>query len=129
MTILVKDSQRVARMQKLYEAQRAAMPDVRQRAYRMAVEAGDRETAAVLAREIRNALLADSDREVVLDRLGLEMPEGTTFSVWLAFFKKLGQAVAGPWAAYRQQLRDLTQQEGFPLDIQWPEAPAEQEEK
>jgi hypothetical protein len=27
------------------------------------------------------------------------------------------------WAAYRQALRDVTSQEGFPWDITWPEAP------
>lgn len=28
------------------------------------------------------------------------------------------------WAAYRQALRDISKQTGFPWDIQWPEAPA-----
>lgn len=27
------------------------------------------------------------------------------------------------WATYRQELRDLTAQEGFPWEVQWPEAP------
>jgi hypothetical protein len=27
------------------------------------------------------------------------------------------------WAAYRQELRDVTAQEGFPWDITWPEVP------
>jgi hypothetical protein len=27
------------------------------------------------------------------------------------------------WAAYRQALRDVTAQEGFPWDVVWPEAP------
>lgn len=27
------------------------------------------------------------------------------------------------WRAYRQALRDITQQAGFPTDIRWPEAP------
>ena len=27
------------------------------------------------------------------------------------------------WAAYRQQLRDITAQDGFPWDVQWPVAP------
>lgn len=31
---------------------------------------------------------------------------------------------AQPWANYRQQLRDVTSQAGFPWDVQWPEAPA-----
>lgn len=28
------------------------------------------------------------------------------------------------WAAYRQELRDISAQAGFPWDIQWPEQPA-----
>lgn len=28
------------------------------------------------------------------------------------------------WATYRQALRDISSQTGFPWDIQWPEAPA-----
>lgn len=28
------------------------------------------------------------------------------------------------WAAYRQELRDVTSQAGFPWDVQWPVAPA-----
>lgn len=28
------------------------------------------------------------------------------------------------WAAYRQALRDVTSQDGFPWNIQWPEMPA-----
>lgn len=27
------------------------------------------------------------------------------------------------WAAYRQTLRDITDQEGFPLNVEWPVAP------
>lgn len=31
---------------------------------------------------------------------------------------------AAAWAAYRQALRDVPQQAGFPDNITWPEAPA-----
>ena len=27
------------------------------------------------------------------------------------------------WATYRQELRDIPQQEGFPVDIKWPDEP------
>jgi hypothetical protein len=30
---------------------------------------------------------------------------------------------AAEWAAYRQALRDITEQAGFPWDVQWPSAP------
>ena len=29
------------------------------------------------------------------------------------------------WATYRQELRDITQQAGFPWDVQWPQIPTE----
>jgi len=32
---------------------------------------------------------------------------------------------ASPWASYRQALRDITTQAGFPWDITWPEAPVQ----
>ena len=33
------------------------------------------------------------------------------------------QAVKDKWAVYRQALRDIPQQEGFPRNIQWPQNP------
>ena len=33
---------------------------------------------------------------------------------------ELSQAVPAEWVAYRQALRDLPQQEGFPVTINWP---------
>jgi hypothetical protein len=32
-------------------------------------------------------------------------------------------AISAVWAAYRQELRDVTAQEGFPWDVVWPETP------
>jgi hypothetical protein len=94
-------------------------------AYTEAVQAKDSEAAAVFARRIRNELLKQSDSELTLDRMGLEVPTGTTFKVWLSFFKQLGQALNGDWAKYRQGLRDLTEQEGFPLNVEFPTKPEE----
>ena len=31
---------------------------------------------------------------------------------------------AAPWASYRQALRDISDQSGFPWEIEWPEEPA-----
>lgn len=81
--------------------------------------------AAAEIRAIRDRLLADSDKEMVLDRMGLEVPTGVSFSAWLDFLKKLGTAVAGGWAKYRQALRDITTQEGFPYDVTFPQKPEE----
>jgi hypothetical protein len=32
-------------------------------------------------------------------------------------------AVAAEWATYRQALRDITAQSGFPWEVTWPDAP------
>jgi len=53
------------------------------------------------ARALRNTLLSASDWTQVADA-------------------PVDQAA---WAAYRQELRDITSQEGFPETINWPVAP------
>lgn len=59
------------------------------------------EKLEVEARAERNALLAASDWTQVADA-------------------PVDQAA---WAAYRQALRDIPQQAGFPHDVVWPEQP------
>lgn len=83
----------------------------------------DYNRAAAEIRAIRDKLLADSDKEMVLDRMGLEVPTGVSFTAWLDFLKKLGAAVSGEMAKYRQALRDVTTQDGFPYDVNFPEKP------
>lgn len=123
MGIIVTEAERLAKMQKLYETTRAKQPDVLQAAYEMAVSEGNADAAAETARKIRDRLLADSDKEVVLDRLGLQVPTGKTFTVWLDFLTTLGQALNGEWTQYREALRDIPEQEGFPFEITWPVKP------
>ena len=83
----------------------------------------DYNRAAAKVRAIRDKLLADSDKEMVLDRMGLEVPTGVSFTAWLDFLKKLGAAVSGEMARYRQELRDIPKQEGFPYSVVWPKKP------
>ena len=80
----------------------------------------DYDRAAAEVRAIRDKLLADSDKEMVLDRMGLEVPTGVSFTAWLDFLKKLGAAVSGEMARYRQELRDIPKQEGFPYSVVFP---------
>lgn len=127
MGIIVTDAERMAKMQKLYETTRAEQPDVLQAAYETAVSEENADAAAETARKIRDRLLADSDKEVVLDRLGLQVPTGKTFTVWLDFLTTLGQALNGEWTQYREALRDLPEQDGFPFEITWPVKPVEPE--
>lgn len=91
----------------------------------MAVRRGDMDIAAKLIRKRRNALLARSDSQMSLDRLNLTMPKGLLFSDWLKFFQQIAQMLTGDWAKYRQALRDIPQQEGFPFNITWPDKPEE----
>lgn len=37
--------------------------------------------------------------------------------------KAMGSDKAAEWDTYRQALRDITTQEGFPLEIEWPTKP------
>lgn len=81
---------------------------------------------ARLAAEVRakrDALLAETDKEMCLDRLGLTSPEGSAFTAWIGFLKTIASAVFGPMAKYRQALRDIPQQEGFPYDVTFPVPP------
>ncbi len=114
---------RVARLEARTNRQYTGLLEVQRDALTRAIAAEDAETAAEIARAIRNQLLKDSDAEVALDRLGLQVPSGATFTAWLSFLHTLGEALVGSWAQYRQALRDLPQQVGFPLDIEWPIAP------
>ena len=81
------------------------------------------ETLSQEARTLRDKLLLESDSAMLLDRLGLDVSGGSSFTSWLKFLKGLVSALTGDWATYRQALRDLPEQEGFPYNIQWPEKP------
>lgn len=80
----------------------------------------DYDRVAAEIRAIRDKLLAESDKEMMLDRMGLEVPTGISFSAWIEFLKKLGSVVSGDLAKYRQELRDIPQQEGFPYCVVFP---------
>lgn len=80
----------------------------------------DYNEVAAEIRAKRNELLNETDKEMCLDRMGLEMPEGSSFTAWINFLKSLGNAVTGKIAKYRQELRDITEQEGFPYNVVWP---------
>lgn len=60
------------------------------------------ERASANVRARRNGRLADSDWTQLSD----------------------APVSAAPWASYRQALRDISDQPGFPWEIEWPEEPA-----
>ena len=99
------------------ERYKSGLADVLRNALELAIQQEDEETAAILARKIRNQLLAESDNEFTLDRIHPNTDSATKF---IASLKVI---LEGPWAEYRQALRDLPQQAGFPLAIEWPVSP------
>ncbi len=123
----VKNEERIARLEAICAKMRAEEPDVQENALQAAVLVHDEELAAALARVIRNRKLAESDGNVAFDRFGITLPDNITTTTMLKAFKDLIQGMKallnGDWAAYRQALRDLPEQAGFPFNITWPEAP------
>ena len=80
-------------------------------------------------REKRNKLLEESDKYMFLDRLTMNFPQEISLtnvvSVLKDFFKTLSNIKNGSWAKYRQELRDLPNQKGFPYDVKFPDKPEE----
>lgn len=83
---------------------------------------------AAEVRAKRDALLADTDKDFVLDRINLNIPERVTASTMLNavedVFGVLSSVCSGEMAKYRQALRDIPEQEGFPYYVQFPILPS-----
>lgn len=71
---------------------------------RIVAAATEKEAESV--RKMRNTLLLKSDPQMFADRVEHEDAE-----------------IVEAWKEYRQALRDLPQQPGFPFDVEWPEMP------
>lgn len=74
-------------------------------------------------RKKRDQLLAESDKQMCIDRINLIAPTGNTFLDWLGFLQSFSQYLNGEWAQYRQSLRDVPQQKGFPFNVTFPKKP------
>lgn len=68
-------------------------------------------------REKRNQLLTESDKYMALDRLDLDT------STAIKFLASLKNIFNNDYAKYRQALRDITKQSGFPYDVEFPQKP------
>lgn len=113
---------RLARVEAMANAQKAELIETMQKAYSNACESLNEEEAAALARKLRDKLLNASDKEMSLDRLGLDTSSTTKFIASLTTIFK------SKWAEYRQALRDLPEQEGFPFNVKFPVSPDNEEE-
>lgn len=125
MSIQNNDTLRISRLETICEGITGQMNDVIKESYEKAVENKDEELAASLARKLRDNLLKESDSRVAFDRFNIKVPSGSSFSAWLSFLKSLGKILTSDWSKYRQELRDLPQQPGFPFDIKFPTIPTE----
>lgn len=114
---------RLAQAEAMAAAQKAETMEALQAAYKRACEELNEEDAAAFARKIRDKLLNETDSRVALDRFNISVPSGTSFTAWLSFLKSLGEIITGAWAIYRQALRDLPEQEGFPFNVTFPAPP------
>ena len=112
---------RLSQLEAVTAAQKADLEETLLKAYAAACEDKNEEEAAALARKIRNKLLDISDKQMTLDRLGLETASATKFIASLA------NIFTGAWAKYRQALRDLPEQKGFPFDVVFPASPDAEE--
>ncbi len=117
MDIIVKDEKRIAKIENIAEKIRSESYDAIEKAYKNAVADKNEETAAELARKLRNKLLEESDKEVAFDRIGLNTENITSF------FKNFSDFLKSDLVKYRQALRDLPTQEGFPFDVEFPAKP------
>ena len=112
---------RLAKIEAMTNAQKAELEETLVAAYEAACTDRNEEEAAALARKIRNKLLDSSYKQMTLDRLGLDLSSATKFITALA------KIFTGAWAKYRQALRDLPEQAGFPFEIEFPVAPDSKE--
>lgn len=72
-------------------------------------------------RDAREAEYLASENDRVASRLRAERNQLLTASDWTQISDSTADKAA--WATYRQALRDITTQEGFPTTIVWPDKP------
>lgn len=88
------------------------------------VKEKDYNEVATKVREKRNELLKDTDKEMCIDRLNFNVPENLTMTNIISslkdFFDGFSNISKSNISKYRQELRDITKQEGFPYNVEWP---------
>lgn len=91
------------------------------------LESAKKNEYKILAAEIRkqrDEMLKESDKDMCIDRLDIKLPENLSATNLLSGMKQFIEGLAnifnGSIAKYRQELRDITKQEGFPYNVVWP---------
>lgn len=63
---------------------------------------------------------------MVIDRHIVNKPISDKWEDWFPWINSFVDVVSNAWANYRQLLRDVPEQAGFPFDIDFPKAPNEE---
>lgn len=69
----------------------------------------------------------ESLRQIKADEVRMSRNSMLSSSDWTQA-KDIDDSVSSLWVPYRQQLRDITEQPGFPFNINWPVAPTDNQE-
>lgn len=112
--------QRVAELEAIRQAELGETTAALQAAYAYACMTQDEPRAASILRTLRNRLLEESDKHMMMDRVGVD-----TSSLG-ALIQSLSHLLDGSWVRYRQALRELPEQAGFPLSVTFPVPPKEE---
>jgi hypothetical protein len=108
---------RLTEIESIAMLQKSELTQTLEHAYKKACQSENSELAASLARQLRNRMLDESDKQMSLDRLKLDTSSA------VAFIASLSKIFENDWSKYRQELRDLPLQEGFPFNIKFPASP------
>lgn len=123
---------RVARLEATMNHLKGEFMETLQDAYNRACVEHDAEGAAQFARLIRNKMLDATDKYDTVDRVfNFDLPDTISMTTIVSAVKALIEGIKGiaknEWSVYRQHLRDITDQQGFPFNIDWGTAPDAEE--
>lgn len=99
------------------ELQRVAITEDKIEEYLKIAKEQEYNKLAEKVREKRNKLLEESDKFMCLDRLSLDTSSA------IKFLASLKTIFSNNYVKYRQALRDITEQDGFPYNVEFPEKP------
>ena len=88
-------------------------------------ERGNEQTILPLPPDANEALVANCWRRRS-GGSGISCLRRAITSLWPDY--PADEAAQAAWRAYRQALRDMPEQPGFPMEVEWPEVPDEAEE-
>lgn len=84
-----------------------------------------RDSAGIWRQTWQIVEMGEDDKETVNNEQAIVIRTDRNYRLWESDWTQLADSTANKevWAAYRQALRDITKQVGFPWIVQWPEKP------